>query len=128
MDLQVHLIADAPDPRGSSWSVPLELLPADFVVRDAHVMTVLPGAVRGDHFHRGKREVFLFTYLDKWTLYWDGGSRQFDGQGCAAIAVPPHLSHAISNSGHEPLHVVALSDVPYDPAQPDAVHRKVSIP
>lgn len=128
MELEVHVLSDAPDPRGSSFSIPESRLPPDFVVRDAHVMTVQPGTVRGDHFHCAKREVFLVTYLDNWSLHWDGGSRRVHGQGCAAILVPPLLSHAIRNSGRAPLHVVALSDAPYDPAQPDSHHRKVSSP
>lgn len=69
----MHVLSDAPDPRGSSFSIPENRLPPDFVVRDAHVMTVQPGAVRGDHFHCAKREVFLVTYLDSWSLHWDGG-------------------------------------------------------
>jgi dTDP-4-dehydrorhamnose 3,5-epimerase-like enzyme len=123
---QVHVIADLPDARGSNWSVPESLLPAGYTIRDVHVMTVVPGAVRGDHYHRNKHEIFLVRYLDTWILHWDDGSREFNGQGCAIVLVPPLLSHALHNLGQEPLHVVALSDAPYDPDRPDSHHRKVS--
>lgn len=118
------------DTRGRSFSVPAGLLPRDFLLRDSHVMTIAPGAVRGDHYHRDKREIFIVSSTDAWSLHWydvDVGAarrRDFMGTSVVFVVVPPLVPHAIRNHGRHDLQVVAIANAPYDPAAPDA-HRWV---
>jgi oxalate decarboxylase/phosphoglucose isomerase-like protein (cupin superfamily) len=130
--LRITVIEDSGDGRGSSFPVPGACLTGGFPVHDAHLSTLMPGRVRGDHFHVARQEILLVMSVDRWSLHWDSGagtrvdSRAFDGPTAVVIQVPPHASHAIRNDGDAPLQIVGLTDGPYDPAAPDAYLRQVS--
>lgn len=69
--------------------------------------------------------------FDRWSLHWDAGaetepsSRSFQKAGALAITIPPHAAHAIRNDGTTTLWLMAATDGPYDPANPDAYRRVV---
>lgn len=124
--IEVISRADAGDPRGLAFAVPENALAALGGVADVHLMTVRPGAVRGNHFHAHKREVLVVLHEDEWELHWSdpGGtprSQVFQGAGGVSLSVQPRVAHAIRNIGKVDLTVVALSSVPHDPADPDSV-------
>jgi dTDP-4-dehydrorhamnose 3,5-epimerase-like enzyme len=131
--LQVVSLADVGgDERGLSFAVPREHL--DFVgtPKDTHVATLLSGHTRGNHFHVERRELLLILYQDRWSLHWDSGpetlveTRAFSGTGAAAVSVPQHTAHAVTNDGTTPLWIVAVTDGEYDPENPDAHPRVVT--
>jgi dTDP-4-dehydrorhamnose 3,5-epimerase-like enzyme len=130
-ELRVIVLKDSGDHRGSSFPVPAECFEGGFTVRDAHLSTLMPGHVRGNHFHVARRETLLVMSGDRWSLHWDSGEgtqvmdRIFDGSSAVVVQVPPHISHALRNDGNMPLHIVGLTDGPYDPAAPDAFSRRV---
>jgi dTDP-4-dehydrorhamnose 3,5-epimerase-like enzyme len=130
--LRVTVLTDSGDDRGSSFPAPDGCFEDGFTVRDAHLSTLLPGHVRGNHFHVARHETLLVMSSDRWSLHWDSGigspveARVFDGPSAVVIQVPPHASHAIRNDGSVPLHIVGLTDGPYDPAAPDAYPRRVT--
>ncbi len=124
--IEVTSRTDAGDPRGLAFAVPSDALAALGGVADVHIMTVRPGAVRGNHFHARKREVLVVLHEDEWELHWSdpGGkpqSRVFRGAGGVSLTVQPGVAHAIRNTGTADLTVAGLSPVPFDPADPDAV-------
>jgi dTDP-4-dehydrorhamnose 3,5-epimerase-like enzyme len=125
-------LKDSGDERGSSFPSPEGLFEDGFTVRDVHLSTLLPGHVRGNHFHITRRETLIVMSEDRWSLYWDTGAqtsvvaRVFDGLSAVLIQIPPHASHAIRNDGSVPLHIVGLTNGPYDPAAPDAYPRRVT--
>jgi len=127
-------LADSGDERGSSFAVPESWLSNTFPVRDVHISTLLPGHVRGNHFHRLRNEILIIMWEDRWSLHWDTGEgtpvhhHQFEGKGTVAVSVEPHTSHAIRNDGSLLLHMVGLSDAAYDPLAPDSLPRKVCGP
>jgi mannose-6-phosphate isomerase-like protein (cupin superfamily) len=131
-DLRITVLKDSGDSRGSSFPVPEECLAGGFPAHDAHLSTLLPGHVRGNHFHVARREVLFVISTGRWSLHWDSGAgtpvsvRVFDGPGAVMIHVPPHASHAIRNDADVPLQIIGLSDGPYDPAAPDAYPRQVT--
>jgi oxalate decarboxylase/phosphoglucose isomerase-like protein (cupin superfamily) len=133
-ELIVTVLKDSGDGRGSSFPVPEGCFASGFPVRDAHLSTLMPGHVRGDHFHVARHEILLVMSVDRWSLHWDTGDgtpvdvRLFDGPGAAVIRVPPHASHAIRNDGSTPLQIIGLTDGPYDAAAPDAYRRQVTRP
>jgi oxalate decarboxylase/phosphoglucose isomerase-like protein (cupin superfamily) len=130
--LRVTVLKDSGDDRGSSFPAPDGCFEGGFTVRDAHMSTLLPGHIRGNHFHVARHEILLVTSADRWSLHWDSGigtpveTRTFDGTSAVVIQVPPHTSHAVRNDGSAPLHIVGLTDGPYDPAAPDAYLRQVT--
>lgn len=126
-------LTDSGDERGSSFPVPGTWLAGTFPLRDGHVTTLLPGYIRGNHFHRTRNEILIVMSEDRWSLHWDTGEgtacqyQQFEGRGTVVIRVGPHASHAIRNDGSVLLHLVGLSDDLYDPAVPDTFPREVTM-
>ena len=131
-ELKVIELKDSGDGRGSSFPAPEECFEGGFTVRDAHLSTLSPGHVRGNHFHIARNEILLVMSAGRWSLHWDSGegtqvtARMFDGPGSVLIHVPPYASHAIKNDGNKPLHIVGLTDGPYDPSSPDSYPRGVT--
>jgi dTDP-4-dehydrorhamnose 3,5-epimerase-like enzyme len=132
--LEITVIGNSGDGRGSSFPVPGTCFGDGFSVRDAHLSTLLPGHIRGNHFHVARNEILMVMSVSRWSLHWDSGegtpisNREFDGSSAVLISVAPHASHAVRNDGDAPLQIVGLTDGPYDPAAPDAFTRRVIVP
>lgn len=123
--IEVTCRADAGDPRGLAFAVPGNALATLGGVADVHLMTVRPGAVRGNHFHARKREVLVVLHEDEWEFHWrdPGGTPQkqlFRGVGGVSLTVHVGVAHAIRNTGTADLIVAGLSPIPFDAADPDA--------
>ena len=129
MKIQILELGNNGDARGFSFTTPPEAL--DFLGRtaDVHLASVLPGAVRGNHYHLRRREVIVLLPGGAWSLHWDEGQgmaaqhRNFDGSSAVLVLISPDSSHAVRNDGAAPLWLVASSSEPYDPAE--TVTRKV---
>jgi oxalate decarboxylase/phosphoglucose isomerase-like protein (cupin superfamily) len=132
--LEITVVGDSGDDRGSSFPVPGGCFGEGFGVRDAHLSTLLPGHIRGNHFHVARNEILMVMSVSRWSLHWDSGegtpvsSREFDGSSAVLISVPTYASHAIRNDGDGPLQIIGLTDRPYEPAAPDAFTRQVTVP
>jgi dTDP-4-dehydrorhamnose 3,5-epimerase-like enzyme len=130
--IEIIPLTDSGDQRGASFPIGGEWVEFLGKAIDCHISTVAPGQTRGNHFHERKREVIIVVHRDRWTMCWDTGSdtspqrREFSGAGAVMIKTYPGASHAVVNSGEEELHLFALCNQPYDPANPDAVARRVS--
>jgi dTDP-4-dehydrorhamnose 3,5-epimerase-like enzyme len=130
--LEIQHVTDSGDERGSSYPIFLNWFSEPFQLRDVHVTTLIPGHVRGNHYHVIRHEVLLVMHSDRWSLHWDTGEgtaverRSFDGQGTTAICVAPYASHAIRNDGNAILHIVGLSDHQYSQEAPDTFSRSVT--
>jgi hypothetical protein len=129
--LRVKLLDDSGDIRGSSFSPGAACTAFLDQLEDLHITTLLPGHTRGNHYHRLRREVLLVLFKDRWELNWDQGEstpascREFHGAGVAVVEVEPESSHAVTNTGVEPLWIVGLSSAAYVPGTPDAFERIV---
>lgn len=124
--IEVNSQADAGDQRGLAFAVPEKAHAALGGVGDVHLMTVRPGAVRGNHFHERKCEVLVVLHQDEWELHWSdpGGAPQrqtFRGAGGVSLTVQPGVAHAIRNTGAADLVVAGLSPLPFDADNPDSV-------
>jgi hypothetical protein len=126
----VHLTNSGLDGRGDSFTMPEDVLEFIGKIKDIHLASIVPSAVRGDHFHLRRREVLIISYSSPWAFYWDEGpepshhAEWFNGAGTAAIMVEPGCSHAVENTGTLALWMCALSSESYDPL--DSVRRVVS--
>jgi oxalate decarboxylase/phosphoglucose isomerase-like protein (cupin superfamily) len=122
------------DERGASFSLSQSYLEFLGAPKDMHIASILPGHIRGNHYHAARREIIVVIHGDRWSLHWDRGAntevstRAFTGEGVVAIAVPQNSAHAIRNDGEKPLWLVAATDGIYDPDAPDAYRRIVSQP
>jgi dTDP-4-dehydrorhamnose 3,5-epimerase-like enzyme len=125
---------DRGDQRGSSYSLQERQFSFLGSVEDVHFSTTLPGHIRGNHFHRLRKEVLVVRYEDSWTLAWDLGEgtvpelRKFEGAGTVVVEIEPLASHAVRNDGQRPLVIFAMTNGLYDPANPDSYSRIVLAP
>ena len=138
--MRIVPIADSGgDARGGSFLLSLSALapPLEeafgppFPLQDAHVTTLRPGCVRGNHYHALRQEILLVLPGAEWSLWWDCGdgtavsSMSFDGAETVVVLVSPGCSHAVRNDGRHEMRIVGLSDQVYDQANPDVHPRKV---
>ena len=71
--VRVTALRDTGVARGNSFSVGALLTTRLGSVQDAHLAIVVPGAIRGNHYHVLRREAILVLYTDSWTLHYDNG-------------------------------------------------------
>lgn len=130
----VHVteLHDRGDARGRSFSVGGLLTARLGKVEDAHLASIVSGAIRGNHYHVVRREAILVLHTDCWTLHHDNGEgtpprrRVFEGPGAALLDVDPLCAHAIENTGARDLVLIGCSNGPYDEKNPDAIPRIVT--
>ena len=127
--VRILSLDDRGDQRGFSYTVEDRQLSFLGSVEDVHFSSTLPGHIRGNHFHRLRKEVLIVRHEDCWTLAWDWGegtdveTRKFEGAGTVAVEIEPLASHAVRNDGQRPLLIFAMTDGLYDPANPDSYGR-----
>ncbi|MFC1845803.1 hypothetical protein ACFLYM_00110 [Chloroflexota bacterium] len=121
----IVLLEDTGDQRGFCYSLPRTSLEFLNLVKGAAVLSVKPGAVRGNHYHEIKLEMVMVMFSDNWTFFYQGQVetqptlRKLEGPGMAVITVPPLCSHAIRNDGEADLIAIDLSNIRYDLEHPD---------
>jgi len=126
-------LEDRGDQRGSSYTLQNRQVTFLGSVEDVHFSTTLPGHIRGNHFHRVRKEVLVVRYEDSWTFAWDDGEgtvpefRKFEGTGTVVVEIEPLASHAVRNDGQRPLLIFAMTNGLYDPANPDSYSRIVLV-
>ena len=127
--VRILSLEDRGDRRGFSYTVEDRQLSFLGSVEDVHFSSTLPGHIRGNHFHRLRKEVLIVRHEDSWTLAWDRGegteveTRKFEGAGTVAVEIEPLVSHAVRNDGQRPLLIFAMTDGLYDSANPDSYGR-----
>ena len=131
MPVEIFELPNRGDERGLSFS-DARWRPFLGGIQEMHITTMRPGAVRGNHYHRLRREIIFVTYAGDWSFHWEAEAngahlyRQFSGTGCVMIMVEREIAHAVRNDGAEDLFLVSASDGEYDPAAPDSYRREVT--
>ncbi|KAF7344131.1 hypothetical protein MVEN_01703100 [Mycena venus] len=112
------------DARGEAVSINATHLDTLHRILDMTILTILPHAVRGNHFHNCK-ESFIVLAKGKWSLHFDEGPgtqiqvHEFDAGG-TWLAIPPGFAHAIRNDAPEEiLHLVGMMETVFDPSDPN---------
>lgn len=83
-----------------------------------------PGEVRGSHYHERTTEWFC-PVAGRGVLYLaevDGARRErvvLNAAAPVSVRVPPRVAHALVADRDSDLHVLAVTDVEYDPADTD---------
>ena len=130
--LNITPLADHGDSRGSSFNLPDSVFRFIGQIDHAHLTTLLPNSIRGNHYHVRRKEFLVILYTDSWTFAWSESGKEsietqrFDGQGAVLIEIAPAIPHAVRNDGATALTILAFSDQKYEPAQVDTI-RKILI-
>ena len=116
------------DGRGESYRLTPEALAFLGRVAETHIATIEPGAVRGNHFHRGRRELIFLSFTGRCKLAWrpQGGetrTEEFRDPGAVLLLVERGTAHAIENTGNRPVQVVSCSNGEFDPENPDTIRQ-----
>ena len=124
-------LTDNGDNRGFSYKASKEALAFSQKIVDLHIVSIVPGAIRGNHFHIDRNEVIYVIYQSQWLFVYDEGenstvkNHEITGSGCIEIAVSANCAHAIKNTGSKDLLIFAASNGKYDPDLPCTRRRVV---
>jgi dTDP-4-dehydrorhamnose 3,5-epimerase-like enzyme len=130
--VRILRLVDTGDSRGSSFVPPLRSLVFIDTVRDIHIATINPGAVRGNHYHQYRREILCILYSDRWSFHWDSGPNTetqmetFSGSGVVVVEIEPQASHVLRNDGTSEIRMIGFSNLSFNPAQPDSHRRQIA--
>ncbi|MBA4368264.1 MAG: hypothetical protein C0403_11590 [Desulfobacterium sp.] len=91
--------------------------------RNAHVVTYLPGVVRGNHFHKSGTEIITVAGPARVAVRENNSVRYIDVPDLQVFrfTIPPNVSHAIQNTGKEVTVLVAFNTIEHDRENPDTV-------
>lgn len=82
-------------------------------LRNAHVATMAPGAIRGCHSHRAATEVIVFSGEIRLVVRDREGNPEehvFRDDECVRVTVAPGIAHAFVNAGKTDTFIVCFSD------------------
>ena len=132
--MKIKPLINTGDHRGFSSTVTRQQFGLPEHLQELHCNTLVPGQVRGNHFHKVRGEIILVFHSGSCCVAWDDAdgttiaNENFDGNGAFLIEVEPLRSHAIKNTGTLPLTIVALSDFRWTPEHPDTYPRVILHP
>ena len=98
------------------------LLAADFCVqKNAHIVTSMPGVIRGNHFHiKGVETVAVMgPALVRFQENGEITDVEISAQEVYRFVFPAGVPHAIKNLSREPNILVAFNTIEHDPKDPD---------
>lgn len=107
------------------WQNAPDSLPLAEMCRSCHLISIVPGQIRGQHQHPDKTE-WLYTFHGEGQLFWrtrDGQLQQRRLRGNRTLVViPPGIPHTLRNDGPAPLYLLAWRAAP-EPGrdEPDTV-------
>ncbi len=105
------------DERGERYSMPQEAVEFMREIDEMHYVSIVPNAIRGNHFHELSKELIILNYSDDWQLSWrlpDDDrlyTRQFSGKGMILVEIQAKVTHAFKNTGNSPIYLFCFSTV-----------------
>ncbi|MBN1493300.1 MAG: hypothetical protein JW938_04065, partial [Candidatus Omnitrophica bacterium] len=112
----IRVLENDDDLRGDKFTIPEETFTFLEHVDTMHIADIVPGTIRGNHYHIDQKESLIVLHKDAWTLGWGAPesdmvkTRNFEGCGAVLVEIGPHVAHAVSNAGSKPLTIIALSN------------------
>src|SRR5262249_23951466 len=93
--------------------------------RNVHLVMSVPGAIRGNHYHRLGTEVSVVLGPAFVRIRDADGLRDYEIAGDQAyrFTFPPGVPHAVQNTGNSPQVIFSFNTEPHDPARPDVVRE-----
>jgi len=115
------------DKRG--WLV--EILRRDKIqedIKQIYFSITVPGAVRGNHYHKRKVEWFCVLKGVARLLMEDNNTKErkeliLYGDCPKVVKIPPNVTHAIENIGDEDMYLMVIANEVFDPRDPDTYYK-----
>ncbi len=127
MGVQFYTIDQMSDERGDAYFLQSKAKELLGDVAEMHFVTLRKNVVRGNHFHKEKKEVMFVIYDGKWTFAWEVSGeimrKRFEGKSSLLILIPENVVHAVRNDGENLLQVLSISNKPYTADAPDTFSR-----
>jgi len=93
----------------------------DVELRNIHLGTMKPGAIRGNHVHRQTREWISFLEGPVEVCWREDSERiERELEDPSRIYLPPETPHAFRNPGNQTVTFAAYTDTHYREENPDA--------
>jgi len=101
------------------------------VLRTLHLVSVLPGQTRGNHYHPGHEE-WLYLFHGDGLLAWEAEGQikeRMIAGGDLMIRIPPGVAHALTNPGPKVLYLLAWREPAGEgAAEPESVFKVITKP
>jgi UDP-2-acetamido-2,6-beta-L-arabino-hexul-4-ose reductase len=99
-------------------------------IKDIHMVSMRPGAIRGNHYHAYKTEHIFVMGSTCRVVVMDNNTKEreeeiIEHNKKALLVIPPHVTHAIENVGNEMSYLFCYSKVKDDLDRNDAVKNKI---
>ena len=95
-------------------------------IQQLYVTVGYPGKTKGKHYHQRKTEWFCVVsgegklYL-KDTRTGKEEKVSMGEESLVTVRIPPHVAHAISNTGKDPMCLIVMVSEEFNPADPDTI-------
>ena len=94
------------------------------------VTTAYPGYVKGNHYHTRKYEWYCVLKGEAKLVLLDSNSGEreellLNEHQLKTVRIPPHVSHAIENTGTEMMYLLVYTDEPYIEEDADTFYEKI---
>ena len=99
-------------------------------IKDIHMVSMRPGAIRGNHYHAYKTEhIFIMGSVCR-VVVMDNNTKErkeeiIEHNKKALLVIPPHVTHAIENVGNEMSYLLCYSKAEEDLDVSDVVKNKI---
>jgi len=102
----------------------------DGIVSDIHMVSMKPGAVRGNHYHVNKAENILVIGSACRLQVVDNKTKEkeekiIENSNKISFVIPPDVTHAIENIGNEVSYLFCFSNVKDGLKNRDVVNNKI---
>ena len=99
-------------------------------VSDVHMVSLKPGAIRGNHYHVHKTENIPIIGGICRVIAVDNGTKKkeektIENTSNILLVIPPNVTHAIENIGNEVAYLLCFSNVKKDLKNQDLVRNKI---
>ena len=92
--------------------------------------TAYPGYVKGNHYHTRKYEWYCVLKGEAQLVLVDNNSGEreellLDERQLQTVRIPPHVSHAIQNTGTGTMYLLVYTDEPFVKEDADTFYEKI---
>lgn len=127
--VKIHLLTNLGDLRGWTFRIPDKARAFLGEIHEMHMASIMPGCIRGNHVHTGRKEVLFLQFETECQFAWalrdsdQVNIQTFTKPGGVMIQIMPEVVHTIKNTGSEPVILLACSDGAFDPEYKDTERR-----
>jgi dTDP-4-dehydrorhamnose 3,5-epimerase-like enzyme len=132
-NIEIIELKNSGDMRGSSYTISSNCLNFLSIVLDIHFLDLKVNGIRGNHYHKKKKEIIIVKYIDKWKLLWKELNlhkvklKEFYGIGAVIIKIPPFTVHTIVNNGKDILEIICISNEKFNQENKD-IYKEILFP